>query len=318
MQTFLGKIHGGRTRVIITSRSPEDWLDSELPVTRGSLEGLEQEEQWEYCEAVLNELNIRINRDDPNILELMKILEGHPLCIRIILTRLETCSAESLATDFHSSMSELGNSTNAVDAQLYSSLMFVKDSLCEDMQTMLIPLAFHERTVDFQLLAKMFQQMDEDWSEGKVRALLQTLACAGLVHELAEAPGIFQMHPVLTGFVRDMFFKNLSPEIHDPLKGIFVDVFARMANDSNDLKHQDQEILHRFHSINLRHAISEAGRLNMHIHRAAMLLFMAHFALNSRNFKEAEELFSDLGEAGRIMDRSEWESSSFHHLGIIA
>ena len=60
---FLDELRGGASKVIITSRSPEDWLGSQrrflLP-----LGGLDQEERWEYCNAILRDLGKSVNRDD--------------------------------------------------------------------------------------------------------------------------------------------------------------------------------------------------------------------------------------------------------------
>lgn len=52
---FLDELRGGKSKVIITSRSPEDWLGPQrrflLP-----LGGLDREERWEYCDAILHDL----------------------------------------------------------------------------------------------------------------------------------------------------------------------------------------------------------------------------------------------------------------------
>src|SRR5207302_6302683 len=65
---FLDKLRGGASKVLITSRSPEDWLGSQrrFPLPLGGLAG---EERWEYCEVILKDLGLRINRDDENLVE---------------------------------------------------------------------------------------------------------------------------------------------------------------------------------------------------------------------------------------------------------
>ncbi len=80
---FLDAIRGTRGKVIMTSRSQEEWMGPsrrfELP-----LSGLEGEERWEYCEIILRELGLKVNRDDPALKELMDQLAGHPLAMRVV------------------------------------------------------------------------------------------------------------------------------------------------------------------------------------------------------------------------------------------
>ena len=75
---FLDSLRGGASKVIITSRSPEDWLGPQrrfvLP-----LGGLDREERWEYCNAILRDLGKSVNRNDKDLVELMNLLGGHPL-----------------------------------------------------------------------------------------------------------------------------------------------------------------------------------------------------------------------------------------------
>ena len=70
----------GRGKVIMTSRSQEEWLRPEwrVKIPREGLGGLEGEERWEYCEIILRELGVKVNRDDPALKELMDQLAGHP------------------------------------------------------------------------------------------------------------------------------------------------------------------------------------------------------------------------------------------------
>ena len=54
---FLGKLRGGASKVIITSRGPEAWLGSDRCFPLG-LGGLQGEERWEYCATILGDLGL--------------------------------------------------------------------------------------------------------------------------------------------------------------------------------------------------------------------------------------------------------------------
>jgi hypothetical protein len=82
---FLQKLRGGCSKVLITSRSDEEWLGVER--VKISLDGLQGEERWEYCERILGDLGISIDREDKNLIGLMNLLAGHPLAMRVILPK---------------------------------------------------------------------------------------------------------------------------------------------------------------------------------------------------------------------------------------
>src|SRR5271157_4867387 len=75
LKTFLAKLRGGQTKVIITSRSDEEWLETtnryEIP-----LGGLQGEERWDYCEVILRDLGLTIDRKDADLVTLMDLLGG--------------------------------------------------------------------------------------------------------------------------------------------------------------------------------------------------------------------------------------------------
>ena len=99
LKTFLAKLRGGHSKVIITSRSDEEWLETpnryEIP-----LGGLQGEERWNYCEVILRDLGLTIDRKDADLVTLMDLLGGHPLAMRVILPRLAKLKATALIQAF--------------------------------------------------------------------------------------------------------------------------------------------------------------------------------------------------------------------------
>lgn len=73
LKQFLANLRGGKTKVLITSRSREDWLGG---TNRSVLElaGLHHEERWEYCRTILRDLGIKPNQNDPEWVKLMEAL----------------------------------------------------------------------------------------------------------------------------------------------------------------------------------------------------------------------------------------------------
>ncbi len=89
--------------MIITSRSDEEWLGSEQR-RKVELGGMDREETWAYAERILGDLGVAIDREDKDLVELMKLLGGHSLAMRVVLPRLEKQRAGELSTTLRSNM----------------------------------------------------------------------------------------------------------------------------------------------------------------------------------------------------------------------
>ncbi|MCP4691353.1 MAG: hypothetical protein GY859_25135, partial [Desulfobacterales bacterium] len=88
---FLRRLRGGQSKVIITSRSEEEWLGGDR--RKVGVSGLSGEERWLFLEEILGTMGVAINREDPDLVKLMDLLNGHPLSMRVILPMLEKQSA---------------------------------------------------------------------------------------------------------------------------------------------------------------------------------------------------------------------------------
>ena len=220
LKTFLAKLRGGETKVIITSRSDEDWLEVtnryEIP-----LGGLQGEERWDYCEVILRDLGLTIDRKDADLVTLMNLLGGHPLAMRVILPRLAKLRASSLIQALRSNLSALSPSGDPAQDRLFATLGFVEQSLPDDLRPLLVPLSLHERFVDADYLEIMASQVDESWTREKIDRFFAVLAVAGLLNDRGQ--GIFEMHPALTGFLRATYPPGATGELGAFWSRAFVD-----------------------------------------------------------------------------------------------
>ena len=312
---FLDGLRGGATKVIITSRSPEDWLGSQrrfvLP-----LGGLDREERWEYCNAILRDLGMNVNRNDKDLVELMNLLGGHPLAMRAILPRLEKMSAAQVLAALRSNLSSLKLDGDEDQAKLYATLAFVQQSLPEELRPLLLPLGMHEGFVDADYLEAMAKQIDAAWSRDKIDALMQALIVAGLLRDVGAAT--YEMHPLLTSYLRLAHLKDVSGETRDPWARAFVDVMGRLADQLAPRELHEQRVPFHLHGPNFHYALAEAERLGMSTDVAALTQSLAGFALNTRNFAVAARLFARLAEYGKYSSSSEVEAVAYHQLGRIA
>jgi hypothetical protein len=199
LRRLLGALRGGRTKVLITSRSEERWLGLDN-CSSLSLGGLAGEERWEYCRIILRDLGMTIDRDDPDLAGLMDSLEGHPLLMRAILPKLTERPAAEILEALRTNLAELHLAGDEAQDKLLATLRFVEQSLPAELRPLLVPLALHEGFVDADLLEHMAKQADPDCTRERIDALLSALAVAGLIRDRGEA--VFELHPALMGFLR--------------------------------------------------------------------------------------------------------------------
>ena len=314
LKTFLAKLRGGQTKVIITSRSDEEWLETtnryEIP-----LGGLQGEERWDYCEVILRDLGLTIDRKDADLVTLMDLLGGHPLAMRVILPRLAKLKAAALIQALQSNLTALGPSGDPAQDKLFATLHFAEQSLPDDLRPLLVPLALHERFV-MRLIWRSWRSRLIRRGRAPIDRFLGALAVAGLLHDRGQ--GVFEMHPALTGFLRATRPPGASGEPGERWSRAFVDLMGRLADDLAPRELHEQRGPFFLHGANFHVALGEAERLGMDLHFEALIQSLAAHAQNTRNFQEAAHLFERLATLAKNRGEAEDEAMAYHHLGMIA
>jgi tetratricopeptide (TPR) repeat protein len=305
---FLDAIRGSRGKVIITSRSGEEWLGPSRRFNLG-LHGLDGEERWEYCEVILRELGLKVNRSDPELSNLMNQLGGHPLAMRVILLKLEQMSAAKISEALRNNIAELGLDEQEEQGRLFATLRFVEQGLDEDLQPLMNLIGLHEAYFDADYLEAMAEQVDPEWTRQRIDRLAAALEAAGLVRDIGEAT--YEMHPLLTSYLR-------SRAEAESCQRAFVDVMARLADRLAPRPHHEQRVPFLLHGPNLHYALSLAKELAMDQHLSALTRSLASFAQKSRNFVEASRLFGQLAQQSVAGTDLDGEASAYHQLGMIA
>ena len=315
LRTFLQRLRGGATKVIITSRSEEKWLGTEQR-RKVDLGGLDGEERWAYSDAILSDLGITIDRGDKNLVELMKLLDGHPLAMRVVLPRLENQRAGELCTALRSNLTALGEGVDEAQKKLYATLKLAQDVLPDDLKPLLVPLGMHERFVEGRWLEAMAKQVDEAWTRERIDSFVGALANAGLLRDRGQS--IHEMHPALTVFLRTATRQHVSDEERDRWNHSFVDVMGSVANDLAPRPFHEQRRAFHVHSANFYHALSEAKHLKSSVNQAALTQWLAAYAHSTRVYSEARDLFEQLAKTQKEARNSEGEAAAYHELGRVA
>jgi len=316
LRTFLTELRGGRSKVIITSRSRESWLGGPTHCYVLPIGGLQGEERWSYAAAILRDLGKSADQNDPGLVELMNLLDGHPLAMRVILPRLGELSATALVEQLRGRLHELEDHDDPLQARLFAALGFATEALPADLQPLLVPLALHERFVDADYLELMAQQADSRFDRTTIDRFMNTLEIAGLLRGWGQ--GVYELHPALTGFLRSRLPVVPADAQRDAWRRAFVDVMGSLADALAPKELHEQRVPFHLHGVNFHTALAEAEALGMDAHFAALTQALGFYAQNQWDFASAVRRFEALVEHSKQRGDAEHEAGAYHQLGRIA
>ena len=311
---FVKELQNGATKVLITSRSREEWINLERQTV--SIGGLDTMGRLEFCERLHCKKGIKINWDDTSFIRLMDYLSGHPLVMRVILPKLEFLTADEIMVALQNNLTKLGLSGDSLDNKLQSTLRFATDHLPEDLTRFLTPLALHERFFDRAALVDMAEKAGVGSPAESVGKFLGAMEVAGLITKAGQS--LYAIHPTLTGFLRIFTFTGQPSPDRERWCKAFVKVMAKIAGQIAPRKFADQQLLIKIYFSNLHNALLEASRQDMHAEEAALCECLGHHALDTRDLAEAQSLFEHLARAAERTADKRGEATAYHQLGIVA
>ena len=161
----------------------------------------------------------------------------------------------------------------------------------------------------------MAKQVDPSWTRSHIDRFLGALAVAGLLNDRGQ--GIFEMHPALTGFLRDPPAGGLW-RIRRALEPRFVDLIGALADDLAPQQLHEKRVPFFLHGAPFPRCPGGGRRLGMDLHFSMLVQSLAYHAQNTRNFQEAARLFERLAMADKNRGAVVGEAGAYHHLGMIA
>jgi tetratricopeptide (TPR) repeat protein len=334
LRDFLKALHGGQTKVLLTSRSEEAWLPPEH-CHRLHLGGLRGEELWDYAAAVIEALQLPVDRQDKDLQALVVDLDGHPVLIRAVLAQIPRQTAASLRQQWLAKLPAfVAQVKDPAYARLLASLDLAGASFAEAERPYLVALALHERHVDLRLLhamgrgpaaaAPLSPTGGEGRGEGAVpgyrpelmEQIVARLVRAGLLTGVWQ--NIFAIHPLLTSYLRSQTPLAATAPQHEAWERAFVEVMGRLADALAPKQLHEQRDMFGLHHANFHRALELAASRDMTSHVAALTQSLAAYAQNTRNYAEAAVLFQRLAESRQRAGDAKVEASAYHNLGRIA
>ena len=306
LKSLLQQLRGGRSKILITSRSPEEWLTS-TEVFRLPLPGLHGEDVWAYCDAVVRDLGLKLDRNDPDCLALLNELDGHPLALRAVLMQLAEDSPREILQRFKRQFSAASGDEST--RRIFTAFELLNQHLPGAFGPILQLIGLHQRYVDIGDVAYVLKTSSTNETQDTVRRCFSVFERGGFIQHLRR--GIYSMHPALHGFLA---------EAHPPQEAsaaAFITLMTDVANRLVSLAPHDQDVLFAIHSANLQHALPLATQLGHAEASWALMQSLGVFAMRSRDFSAAAHLFEALATQLAAHGDAR-QASACHQLGLIA
>jgi tetratricopeptide (TPR) repeat protein len=314
LREFLLALRGGKTKVLITSRSDEHWLGNEA-CRRLPLAGLQGEERQALAAAILADQGIRLDANDQDAADLINSLAGHPLIMRAILPRLSRSNAQQLRRDFEQYVPQQ-SSEDPVEQRLYAMLRYVEEDLPVELRPLLFPMGLHVGYIHARALAAMAKQAAQPFSIEQIQHALELLEAAGLVQ--GEGNNIYAMHPSLERHARARGQDLLSQSETEAWCLSFLgSMVALAAHCEPKPLHEQRQVFHRFGG-SFEAALALAEREKHLQHWAELMRVLATYALNQRNLALAQQLYEAQAAHCERHGLDEWSAGTYHQLGMVA
>ncbi|MEM7147824.1 MAG: tetratricopeptide repeat protein [Verrucomicrobiota bacterium] len=316
LEKFLRDLRGGSTKVVITSRSDEIWLDATI-CQRVSLGGLRGDEVWDYAAEVLDDLGIKVDRADEKLGEMLGLVGGHPLLLRVVLLEL----GQKPVAEVHKQLeSDLAGVLKAGDPEeherLLKTLDLVRGSLSEERQRYLVPLSLHEKFADADYVEAMAKAvLGETFKRTNLDDAFGALVPAGLLRDRGQA--VFEIHPLLSSYLRSQTSEGTQEEL-EKWQRAFVNFMGRVADHLAPKQLHEQRGGFGVHGANFHAALALAKELEMNDYVGALTQGLAAYAQNSHDYAEAERLFAACAQHCEDQGDSKAAAAPYHQLGIIA
>ena len=212
LKAFLKQLRSGKTWVLITSRREESWLD--CGYTLLNLGGLIAGDVEELAAKILQTAGVDKRKLPKEYLELLKLLGGHPLSLRVVLPHLKTQTAAQLIEALRQGLDTFAGEEEEEgrDKSLTVSLDYSFSKLSEKTRRHLPFLGLFSERVNARWLDVFSKNPDnedgqayqavfgENLHKDDWLAILNEAAAASIVENLGN--DIYKIHPALPWFLR--------------------------------------------------------------------------------------------------------------------
>ncbi|MBH8571881.1 CHAT domain-containing protein, partial [Nostocaceae cyanobacterium CENA369] len=228
LKRFLKELRGGKSWVLITSRREEPWLDCGYSLI--NLRGLSQADAQELAAKILQTVGVERKNLPAEYLELLKLLGGHPLSLRVVLPHLKTQTPVQLIEALRRGLDTFrGQEEEGREKSLTVSLDYSFAKLSERTRRHLPFLALFCDRVDADWLHLFSASSDDSFGQAYQAVfgenlqkpdwlrILNEATAAGIV-EYLFGDTIYKIHPALPWYLRQQLNTMASQQVINELE----------------------------------------------------------------------------------------------------
>ena len=307
LETLLHKLRGGRTKILITSKSQEKWLPVQS-CFRIQLNGLTGEELWEYCNAVVRYLGLKLDRNAPCYRGILDKLGGNPLAIRAILLQLNEYNAEQLWQELDTTFA--GAEGDESTKRLRAAFSILGKKLLERFLPILQVIGLFEHYIMTEYVKGTLSAAGISVEETAITECFHVLEDAGFCTEIYK--NIFLMHPALRSYLLE------NAQAPEPMRRGFVKMMTNLTVAFENQKPYVGEYYCKHNLANFYHAKQLSEMLGMNEDALTITHSMGYLFWRQCRFADAYPLFLEAAEKAKICNNFTETARAYYHLGLIA
>ena len=239
---FLVALVGGKTKVVLGSRIGEDWLqESTFGDNSYQLQGLDSQARTDLAENILRKIDSSKSSDeikrDRNFARLMKLLDGYPLAMKVVLINLKQKSPEEILEELEKA--EIDPGGDGKEDNIYKCIKYSYNNLSELSQKLLSLLAPFRGFINIYPILHYIEELEkfklfQDYELEQLEATVAEAVNWGLLSTIKDYPLLFTIQPVLPYFLQTKL-KEVNEETRKALQEGFKNHYQWLARSYDDL-----------------------------------------------------------------------------------
>ena len=212
IRDFLAKLVGGKTKVVLGSRSGEEWLrDATFWENSYRLPGLDKEARSQLAQKILERCvggKAAEIRDGEEFKRLMNLLGGYPLAMEVVLANLKQQSPSEILAGMEAADVDLDSGSEEKTKSILKCVEYSHSNLSPQAQELLVCLAPFRGFIDRADIPKYAQQLQKfepfaGYAFEEFDGAIQEAIHWGLLSPIDEDnPGLLQIQPVFPYFLQ--------------------------------------------------------------------------------------------------------------------
>jgi hypothetical protein len=218
-------------------------------------------EVWEYCNAVVKDLDLKIDRNNAEFAEIIEKLDGNPLAIRAVLLRLQNLSARRILAELEKEFT--GAEGDESTERIQAAFNILEHGIDRKFSPILQLIGLHEHYVYADHIGYMLKYTNFRSAAAHIAECFTMLENAGFCDNLGD--GVYKTHPVLRSCLAKKYPAS------EELQREFVDIMGNLSQEFTPKELHEQRIPFMLNEANFYRAMDIAENLGMEDHNMALI-----------------------------------------------